>query len=185
MVDDIVKTVIDGDTVVCEQIGTVRLIGINTAEGRQGRAAKQRFILEKLILKEQVTLEICPVRPNDKYGRRRAIIYLAGLNINALMVVLAGAKLMPKKPCHTDSRGWDYCAELAKWKELLDRVAGIQGTMLPDDYSGNVMGDIEVKICHRPGCRISPPRDRASRMLNLEQAKKWGYKPCPLCLGGE
>ena len=76
-----VHRVVDGDTVVLETIGTVRLIGVDTPETVDPRKPVQAFgaeasrFLHSLLDGQQVRLEFDQQR-TDKYGRTLAYLYL-------------------------------------------------------------------------------------------------------------
>lgn len=84
--------VVDGDTVVINGLGRVRLIGVNTPEMKCRKRGRQRFgpqardFTRRLIDGRHVHVEyagrrICP------YGRRRAHLYLGdGTHVNAEII---------------------------------------------------------------------------------------------------
>lgn len=85
--------VVDGDTVKVEQLGTIRLIGINTPETRApgrpvecfGRQATEH--LTKLINGKEITLEQDSSQQEvDRYGRILAYVHHGGRNINLAMI---------------------------------------------------------------------------------------------------
>jgi endonuclease YncB( thermonuclease family) len=110
--------VIDGDTIVCEGVGKIRLIGINAPElGSYGGDTSAQF-LENLILRKQVKVEVCPVNPTDRYHRTRAIIYLPSptgdTNVNHFLVSEGYAEVSPLLPCHVDANQWRPLQEEAR-----------------------------------------------------------------------
>ena len=83
-----VLRVVDGDTVVLEQIGKVRLIGVDTPETVDPRRPVQRYgreasdYLKARLLGESVRVEYDQQR-TDKYGRTLAYLYLSnGVLVN-------------------------------------------------------------------------------------------------------
>lgn len=84
--------VVDGDTVVLESVGTVRLIGIDTPETVDPRKPVEYFgreaseHLRGILTGERVRLEFDQTR-RDRYGRTLAYLYLAdGRFVNREMV---------------------------------------------------------------------------------------------------
>lgn len=84
--------VVDGDTIVLERIGTVRLIGIDTPETVDPRRPVQRFgreasaFMHRLLDGQRVRVEYDWNR-KDKYKRTLAYIYLLdGTFVNAEVV---------------------------------------------------------------------------------------------------
>jgi micrococcal nuclease len=76
-----VERVVDGDTIVVEGIGSVRLIGVDTPETKHPRKPVQYFgreasaFTKKLVEGEQVRLTYDQNR-RDKYGRTLAYVHL-------------------------------------------------------------------------------------------------------------
>jgi micrococcal nuclease len=88
----LVTRVVDGDTLVLEDIGTVRLIGVDTPEVVDPRRPVQRFGKEAsaftrtLVLGKRVALAYDRDR-TDRYGRTLAYVYLPdGTFVNAEIV---------------------------------------------------------------------------------------------------
>jgi micrococcal nuclease len=87
-----VERVVDGDTVSLEEIGKVRLIGVDTPETVDPRKPVQYFgkeasqFLTRLILHEKVRLEYDQEK-KDKYQRTLAYVYMTdGTFVNAEIV---------------------------------------------------------------------------------------------------
>lgn len=76
-----VTKIVDGDTIAVEEIGTLRLIGMDTPETKDPRKPVQCFGQEasnravELLEGEQVYLEYDPKNETDKYGRTLAYVY--------------------------------------------------------------------------------------------------------------
>lgn len=96
--------VVDGDTVVLESIGRVRLIGIDTPETVDPRKPVEYFGVEvsarlrAMLSGERIRLEFDQTR-RDRYGRILAYLYLSdGRFVNREMVRegFAGDGLMPE-----------------------------------------------------------------------------------------
>jgi len=114
--------VIDGDTIFCDGVGKIRLIGIDAPElSPAGGEAAARFLEEK-ISGAQVEVEVCPVHPTDPYGRTRAVVYLRSpsgrQNINEYMVANGYASVWNFQPCHVNADEWVPLEEQAKARKL-------------------------------------------------------------------
>lgn len=104
-------TVIDGDTLRCDQIGRVRLLGIDAPElpghCRKGRVCApgdpeaSKRSLERMLRRE---VTIVPVT-RDRYGRTVAQVYAGGRNL-ACEQIRAGRAVYVAK--------WDNGGRLAK-----------------------------------------------------------------------
>ena len=88
----LVTRVIDGDTLVVANVGTVRLIGVDTPETVDPRRPVQAFGKEasdftrRTALNKMIRLEF-DVEPKDRYGRTLAYVYLPdGAFLNAEIV---------------------------------------------------------------------------------------------------
>jgi micrococcal nuclease len=98
-----VVSVLDGDTVVVEGVGTVRYVGIDTPELHHPRKPVERFaaraaaINRRLVLGRTVRLET-DVEPRDAYGRLLAYVYAGPVMINAEMVRRGAAEQYPFPP---------------------------------------------------------------------------------------
>lgn len=89
----IVTNVVDGDTIKVSDLGTLRLIGMDTPETRDPRKPVQCFGKEasnkakELLSGKKVYLEFDPANRIDKYGRTLAYVYREdGLFYNAEMI---------------------------------------------------------------------------------------------------
>lgn len=114
--------VLDGDTIICEGVGKIRLIGIDAPElGFPGGETAAQF-LEDRIQGRQVKIEVCPVQPADRYHRTRAIIRLPSsegeVNINHYLVASGYASVSSLQPCHLDANQWLPLEEEARRQKL-------------------------------------------------------------------
>lgn len=88
----VVERVIDGDTLVLERIGTVRLIGVDTPESKHPQRAVEAFAREAAeFLRELAEGQTVRVEYDqtirDRYGRLLAYLYLQdGRSLNAEIV---------------------------------------------------------------------------------------------------
>ena len=114
--------VLDGDTIVCEGVGKIRLIGIDSPElGSPGGEAGAQFLQDR-IQGKRVEIEVCPVKSSDRYHRTRAIIYLPTSdgreNINRYMVASGYAVVSNLKPCHVNADEWLPLQDAARRRRL-------------------------------------------------------------------
>lgn len=95
--------VIDGDTIVVEKVGKVRLLGVNTPEMKDRRRGVQRFGMESAMFTEQnllgkqVRLEYDVIRV-DKFGRTLAYVYVDDTLFNAELIKQGYALVYAKHP---------------------------------------------------------------------------------------
>ena len=95
--------VIDGDTIVVENVGKVRLIGVNAPEIKDRHRGVQRFGMESTtfteqnLLGKQVRLEYDVTRV-DKFGRTLAYVYVDDTFFNAELVKQGYALVFAKYP---------------------------------------------------------------------------------------
>lgn len=78
--------VYDGDTVLVDAAGKktkIRLYGIDAPELSQEFGDKSRALLSRLIEKKKVTVS---VTGEDKYGRLIGVVFVDGMDVNALML---------------------------------------------------------------------------------------------------
>ncbi|MBT4257880.1 hypothetical protein HOD88_01705 [archaeon] len=76
----IVKRIIDGDTIIMENI-TIRLLGINTPEKGEKYFTEAKEFLEEQILNKTISLKFGKSR-EDRYGRTLAYVFLGEKNVN-------------------------------------------------------------------------------------------------------
>lgn len=95
----VVTRVVDGDTIECERVGRIRLIGMDTPEMSQepyGALAAQALATLTPVGSE-VQLEP-DVEPRDRYGRVLAYIWVRGLMANWALVRQGWAVLLTYPP---------------------------------------------------------------------------------------
>ena len=87
-----VERVIDGDTIVVQKIGRVRLIGVDTPETKHPKKPVQRFgkeateFTKKLLKNKKVRLEY-DSQKKDRYNRTLAYVFLEdGTHVNAEII---------------------------------------------------------------------------------------------------
>lgn len=79
-----VKRIIDGDTIVVDNI-TIRMLGINTPERGEKYYSEAKEFLEEKILNKTIQISYGKEK-TDRYGRTLAYIFYNGKNINLELV---------------------------------------------------------------------------------------------------
>ena len=97
VVGEVVKRVIDGDTVELSDGTRVRLIGIDSPESGDCFSVESTNALRELIEGKNVALEK-DVQELDKYGRTLAYLYVDGTFVNLEMVINGFAKTLTIPP---------------------------------------------------------------------------------------
>lgn len=98
-----VVSVLDGDTIVVEGVGTVRYLGIDTPELHHPRKPVERFaaraaaLNRRLVAGRTVRLET-DVEERDAYGRLLAYVYVGDVMVNARLVAEGAAEQFPFPP---------------------------------------------------------------------------------------
>ncbi|MFA5015256.1 MAG: thermonuclease family protein [Actinomycetota bacterium] len=82
---NLVKEVVDGDTIVLSNGSRVRLIGINTPEHGMYFFEEAREVLGTIVLGKEIVLEK-DISDKDKYGRLLRYVYAGDLFVNLEMV---------------------------------------------------------------------------------------------------
>lgn len=106
-----VTRIVDGDTIDCDPIGRIRLIGVDSPEAGQepfGDLATEA-LLEMLPLGSEVVMEP-DVEPRDRYGRALGYIWAEGAMVNWAMV-REGYALMSTYPPNVQYVDWFRTAQ--------------------------------------------------------------------------
>lgn len=88
----VVTRIVDGDTIACEGIGSVRLIGIDSPESSQAPfyAAATAGLASLVAIGTRAQLER-DVEPRDQYSRALGYLWIGSSQVNWLMVRLGWA----------------------------------------------------------------------------------------------
>lgn len=99
--------VIDGDTIVVEGVGKVRLVGVNTPErGVEGYNTSKHFV-SKLCKDRIVGLDIDDSKGHDKYNRTLAVVIVDGKNLNEMLLKEGLAEIMYIPPSEFNPYLWN------------------------------------------------------------------------------
>ena len=184
----LVTRVVDGDTIVLERIGKVRLIGVDTPETVDPRRPVQRFgraasdFTKRTVEGKRVRVEYDWNR-QDKYKRTLAYIYLEdGMLLNSEIIRQGFGFAYTRFPFR-----------LMKEFRATEREAREQGRGLwgpptsaavqPQPGAPPASGPIVIHVTrrgtkyHRAECRLIA---RGSIAMPLDAAVK-KYKPCEIC----
>lgn len=92
-----------------EVVGTVRLIGVQIAEGTP-EATKALELVKKLVEGKLVRIDVCPNRPKDEQGNVRAEVFYAEkgqwISLNRRLIRDGFAKLFVEPNCHINLETW-------------------------------------------------------------------------------
>jgi len=175
-----VTRVVDGDTVVLDSIGTVRLIGVDTPETVDPRKPVQDFgieaseFLKSFLAAQTVRLEFDQQR-TDKYGRTLAYLYLPdGTFVNREIVAQGYGHAYLDYPFKymDEFRQAEHSAreaELGLWAPAQARPRG-------DGSPARVWVNSSSKVYHCPGTRYYGNTARGSYMSEPE-AQAVGNRP--------
>lgn len=78
----IVSYVHDGDTIYVDNIGKIRLWGIDAPEWNTKKGKQVTKIVKKKLLNKKISLDFDNKKVQDKYGRYLAKVYLNGKDFN-------------------------------------------------------------------------------------------------------
>ena len=105
-VSGICTKVSDGDTITVEGVGKVRLVGVNTPEKGVAGADTSKYLVEKLCLNKEVSLDIDNSKHSDKYGRTLAVVIVDGKNLNEILLKEGLAEIMYIPPSEFYPFNW-------------------------------------------------------------------------------
>jgi micrococcal nuclease len=139
-----VTSVVDGDTIKVSELGTLRLIGIDTPETKDPRKPVQCFGAEsskralELLNGKKVYLEFDPANRIDKYGRTLAYVYREdGYFFNAEMIKDGYANSYTKYP-HPKLEEFNLLAKEAR--------ENLKGLYSPDTCNGDTSQKVQDTI---------------------------------------
>ena len=152
-----VVEVVDGDTIVIDGGVHVRYIGIDTPEKGEPFFIEARRENRRLLASGDVSIQGCPERPLDKYGRTRAFVRAGGKLVNAELVGRGLARTLFMSGC-VDGVAADFVLrEIEAWR---DRI----GT-----WSG---ADLEPIDHTETGAHIGALRAVTGRVLEVSQGRQ-------------
>lgn len=164
-----VTSVVDGDTIKVTELGTLRLIGIDTPETKDPRKPVQCFGVEasnrakELLSGKKVYLEFDPANRIDKYGRTLAYVYREdGYFFNAEMVKDGYANSYTKYP-HPKLEEFNKLAKEARENQ--------KGLYSPDTCNGDTSQKAKDTI-PAPAQVVTPKINTTQPITNVTPAPK-------------
>jgi len=152
-----VVEVVDGDTIVIDGGVHVRYIGIDTPEKGEPFFVEARRENRRLLALGDVSIQGCPERPLDKFGRTRAFVRAGGKLVNAELVGRGLARTLFMSGC-ADGVAADFVLrEIEAWRDRL----GI--------WSG---ADLEPIDHTETGAHIGALRAVTGRVLEVSPGRK-------------
>lgn len=176
-----VDRVVDGDTVVLEGLGTVRLIGVDTPETVDPREPIQHFgveaaeFLTRLLEGQRVRVDYDQQR-TDKYQRTLGYLYLVdGTFVNREIVLQGYSHAYLKYPFQR----MDEFREAER--EARETRRGLWGEPTRAQTAGSVAArsvwvNTSSKVYHCPGARYFGKTARGEYMAEVEAVKR-GHRP--------
>lgn len=108
-----ITRVMDANVLEVDRRDLLRLIGVSVPDAWQQQAAQ---FMQQLVLDRTATIEVCPERPYDQYGRLRAIVYVNNLNLNTALIEQGYSAVQYVQPCHIDLNTWRHFETKAREK---------------------------------------------------------------------
>jgi micrococcal nuclease len=180
--EQVVKKVIDGDTIQLESGEIVRYVGIDAPELRRKDGPAEFFAREalrynkKLVYLKKVRLEYDEER-KDQYGRTLAYVYVKNLFVNAELVKLGYARALIKPP---NIKYRDLLVGYQQKAMEQDRGLWQEKKQESEQY---YIGNKRSYVLHRPSCKFADKIPEKSRIIfrSRVDALKMGYSPCREC----
>ena len=170
--------VVDGDTIYVEGVGKVRLVGVNTPERGVTGSEASKYLVSKLCLNREVSLDIDNSKPTDRYGRTLAVVIVDGKNLNEILLKEGLAEVMYMPPSEFNPHDWAG--------DNTHVSSGSSSNTHNDDTtstSGTYIGNSNTHKFHLPSCsscgRIAE-RNRVT-FSSRDEAISQGFVPCKNC----
>ena len=166
-----VLDVVDGDTIKISEIGTLRLIGLDTPETKDPRKVVQCFGVEasnrakELLSGKKVSLEYDPANKTDKYKRTLAYIYLENGYFYNLEMVKDGFAHSYKSFPHPKLEEFNQAEESAKNQG--------KGFWSNETCSGNTTqaGNPKNPVAKTPAVQVAKPVETPKPVEQIQTAK--------------
>ena len=173
-VSGICTEVYDGDTIYVEGVGKVRLVGVNTPEKGVMGSEASTYLVKKLCLNKEVSLDIDDSKHNDKYGRTLAVVIIDGKNLNEILLNEGLAEIMYIPPSEFYPYDWSN-------SNTANSPTSDSSSSAPQD--GTYVGNSNTMKFHTPNCpSASKISDRNKVTFSSRDAAiNNGYVPCKIC----
>lgn len=110
----LVKTIIDGDTLVIDGDKRIRLAGIKAPDKDEEMGIEATDYLREMVAGKEVFVQVDEKNPKDSLGRIRAIVYSGKKNVNIEMVRAGFAHLFPVTPSIVGYDDWKVFEDEAR-----------------------------------------------------------------------
>ncbi len=168
----------DGDTIYVEGVGKVRLVGVNTPEKGVKGADTSTYLVKKLCLNREVSLDIDNSKHTDKYGRTLAVVIVDGKNLNEILLKEGLAEIMYIPPSEFHPQDWAG--------ENTHVSSGTSTQSQNNDAtstSGTYIGNSNTHKFHLPSCPSGGKIAEKNKVTfsSRDEAINQGYVPCKNC----
>ena len=171
--------VVDGDTIVVEGVGKVRMVGVNTPERGVRGSEASTYLVKKLCLNREVSLDIDNSKPTDRYGRTLAVVIVDGKNLNEILLKEGLAEIMYIPPSEFNPHDWAG----NNTHVSTGSSSGSQNDDSSTSTSGTYIGNSNTHKFHLPSCpscRKISERNKVT-FSSRDEAINQGYVPCKNC----
>ena len=173
----------DGDTIEVEGVGKVRFVGVNTPEKGVEGSDTSAYLVKKLCLNREVSLDIDDSKHSDKYGRTLAVVIVDGKNLNEMLLKEGLAEIMYMPP----SEFYPY-----NWADSNTHVADTHSSSSSSDSSssdstssgsGSYVGNANTGKFHVSSCSSVNKMSEKNKVFfsSRDEAINQGYVPCKRC----
>ena len=183
----VVKTVLDGDTIILADNRRVRYLGIDTPElghgGKPGQpySREARDVNASIVQKSKVALTV-GAEPRDRYGRTLAYVTTqAGVEVNLELIRRGAAFFLADA---SQERKFDRQMLKIQRQAMADGVGMWQDWREPPVPSGGYVGNRRSRRFHHPDCREArkiSPRNR-QRLDSQWRAFNERFAPARGCM---
>lgn len=109
--NNVVTQIIDAQLIQVNNQRLVRLIGVQVPDSMQKQAVA---LLAEMLHNQEVSLIMCTERPQDEYGRTRAVVMANGINVNQKLIETGYSPLIVTYPSSIDFAGWQGAENAAR-----------------------------------------------------------------------
>lgn len=170
----------DGDTIYVEGVGKVRLVGVNTPEKGVKGADTSTYLVKKLCLNREVSLDIDNSKHTDKYGRTLAVVIVDGKNLNEILLKEGLAEIMYIPPSEFHPQDW-----AGENTHVSSGSSSSSSDTSADSSSdaGTYIGNSNSHKFHVPTCKSVGKMSEKNKVTfsSRDEAINQGYQPCKVC----
>ena len=169
----------DGDTIEVEGVGKVRFVGVNTPEKGVEGADTSAYLVKKLCLNREVSLDIDDAKHTDKYGRTLAVVIVDGKNLNEILLKEGLAEIMYMPPSEFYPYNWAGENTTSYSHSSTTSSASSDSSAAAGTYIGNS----NSHKFHYPTCSSCSKIAEKNKVVfnSRDEAINQGYVPCKNC----